>query len=199
MSTVAVLSNPIHRRHRRKHHNPSGRRRRRSHRRHRNPESLRERIRAARKGWRHRHHRRHRNPMGEVGEVIIPAAIGAAGAIGLNILLGYVTFLPASLQTGYGRAGVQIAGALAIGALGPKMGLSRRTSYAIAGGITVIALYDVVSAVVASKFPNINLGEVYTALPSGLVPGKNLAHPQGGMGEVYMIPQATTAGANTFG
>ena len=206
MSTVAVFSNPArrrrrnrlgefiskHRHRRRRHRNPesSAERSRAARRRHRNPESRRERVIAARKGWRGR--RRHHNPisgtMGEMSNVIIPAAIGAGGALGLNILLGYMKFLPATLQTGYGRAGVQVAGALAIGAFGPKIGLSRRTSAAIAAGITVIALYDVVSGFVTTKFPNVNLGETFRALPPGLVlPGqKSIA----GYGEVFMNPLA---------
>lgn len=219
MSTVSVFSNPIRRRRRRRKSSESRAKRSRAarlgarhrrRRRHRNPESHRERVLAAIRGARHRHHhrRRHRNPVaalsGEMGNVLVPALVGAGGALGLNILLGYAKFLPATLQTGYGRAGVQIAGALAIGAFGPKIGLSRRTSTAIAAGISVIALYDVASTLIASKFPNVNLGEVYGSIPSSLM----LPHAQpGGFGEVFtaqnaLVPvSATESGAspNTFG
>lgn len=228
MSEVAVFSNPIRRRRRnrlgefvsahrrRRHRNPESPAERSEaarkgwnhrRRRHRNPESERTRSAAARRGWRGR--RRHRNPiagtMGEMSNVIIPAAIGVGGALGLNILLGKLTMLPASLQSGYGRAGVQIAGALAIGALGPKIGLSRRNSTVIAAGITMIALYDVVSAVVAAKFPNINLGETFPALPGGVMTGKNIARYQPtGMGEYFGTPRIhavrpAASNASTFG
>ena len=188
MSEVAIFSNPARRRRRRR-KNAAKRRRR-------NP------ARHAAQGYtvgtrrirrrkmnpiRHRRHR-HRNPIGgEMGAVLIPAAIGAAGALGINILLGYITFLPTSLQSGYGRAGVQIAAALGIGAFGPKMGLSRQNSYAIATGISLIAVYDVVSTLVAAKFPSINLGEQYNLLPLGLAhPGNAIANT--GYGEQFSLP-----------
>lgn len=225
MSTVAVFSNPIRKRRRRR-RNPesraersraarAGARHRRHHRhRHRNPESHRERVIAARLGALHRRRRRHRNPiagsLGEMGTVIIPAAIGAGGALGLNILLGYLKFLPASLQSGYGRAGVQIAGALAVGALGPKVGLPRRTATAIAAGISVIALYDIASNLVASKFPNVNLGENFPMLPGSVMTGaraKQFQPAGGGFGEVFpqgtMVPVPQPSGSeapgHTFG
>lgn len=204
MSTVSVFSNPIRRRRRRKHarRNPSRRRR------HSSalgayvagPGRIRRRKLNPIRGRRHHRRHRRRNPIGgEMGTVLVPALFGAGGALGLNILLGYMSFLPATLQTGYGRAGVQIAGALAIGALGPKMGLSRNTSYAIAAGISVIALYDVASSFVASKFPNVNLGEQFTALPSTLM----LPHAQksGGYGEQFQAvpPSQSEAPQHTFG
>lgn len=209
MSEVAVFSNTIRRRRRR---NPESKAKRRRaarlgwahRRRHRNPESHSERSAAARKGWRRRHHdighrayygkrRRYRNPIGgEMGQVLVPAAIGAAGALGINVLLGYATFLPASFSSGYGRAAVQVGAGLAVGAFGTKLGLSRRTSMAIASGITLIAVYDVVSTLVASKFPNINLGENFAMLPPSFGRTGN-AIASGGFGENFQIPASTAA------
>jgi len=110
-----------------------------------------------------------------------------------------VTFLPVSLQSGYGRAGVQIAAGLAVGAFGPKVGLSRKTAYAVASGISLIALYDVVSTLVASKFPNVNLGEQFNMLPAAIAhPGTAIA----GYGEQFQLPPSAAnnhAPGNTFG
>ena len=203
MSEVAIFSNPARRRRRKKKASAHRRRRR-------NPARRKaigytvghKRIRRRKMNpVRHHRRRRHRNPigMGEMGQVLIPSAIGAAGALGLNILLGYVSFLPASLQTGYGRAGVQIGAALAVGAFGTKLGLSRKTAYAVASGITMIALYDVVSTLVASKVPNVNLGENFTMLPQAVAhPGNQIA----GYGEVFQLPPSAASShlpQNTFG
>jgi len=200
MSEVAIFSNPARRRRRRR-KNAAKRRRR-------NPARHAaqgytvgtKRIRRRKMNPIRHHRRRHRNPIGgEMGAVLIPAAIGAAGALGINILLGYITFLPASLQSGYGRAGVQIAAALGIGAFGPKMGLSRQNSYAIATGISLIAVYDVVSTLMAAKFPSISLGEQFNSLPTGIVhPGNAIT----GYGEQFDLPSSAANNylpANTFG
>lgn len=205
MSEVAIFSNPARRRRRKK--KTAARRRRR-----RNParraatgytvgtKRIRRRKLNPIRDRHHRRRRRHRNPIGgEMGAVLIPSAIGAAGALGLNILLGYVTFLPASLQTGYGRAGVQIAAALGVGAFGHKIGLSRKTAYAVASGIAMIAVYDVISTLVASKFPNVNLGENFAMLPQAVAhPGQQIT----GYGEVFALPPSAANNhlpQNTFG
>ncbi|MGH8401830.1 MAG: hypothetical protein ACRESO_00285 [Gammaproteobacteria bacterium] len=123
----------------------------------------------------------------------MPAAAGAIGALGLNVALSYVTFLPATLKTGYGRAALQLATALGIGYAGPKMGLSRSTANAVAAGIGVIALYDVIVPLVQSKFPSVQLGERVN--PSvGLLPSPI---KQPGFGERVMqqyLPQTTGTG-----
>lgn len=181
MSQVSVFSNPARRRRRRRHRNAASRRAAHGY------IMGTKRIRRRKLNPAQHRRRRHHNPIGgEMGAVLIPAAIGAAGALGLNILLGYITFLPATLQTGYGRAGVQIAAALGIGAFGPKVGLSRSTSYAIASGISLIAVYDVVSSLVASKFPSINLGENFMLMPPTL--GGPVPHQAVGYGENFSLP-----------
>ena len=198
MSEVAIFSNPARRRRRRKN---TAKRRRRNPARHAAQGYTVGTKRIRRRKMNPIRHRRHRNPImgGEIGATLLPAAIGAAGALGINILLSYVTFLPVSLQSGYGRAGVQIAAGLAVGAFGPKVGLSRKTAYAVASGISLIALYDVVSTLVASKFPNVNLGEQFSMLPSALAtPGHAIA----GYGEQFQLPPSTAnnhAPGNTFG
>ena len=200
MSKVAIFSNPIRRRRRKVRRNSSRRKR--------SGGSRTQvmgytvggaRIRRRKMNPIRHHRRRRRNPIGgEIGQVLTPALIGAAGALGINVLLGYASFLPATFQTGYGRAGVQVAAGLAVGALGPKMGLSRNTSYAIATGVTIIAAYDVISTLVASKFPNVNLGENFTMLPAELATPAN----QAGYGELYRLPPSAANNyvpSNTFG
>ena len=184
MSKVSVFSNPIRRRRARHvHKNPARRKRRASGSRAIGYTLGDARIRRRKLNPARRHRRR--NPIGgEMGQVIVPALFGAGGALGLNILLGYMSFLPTTLQSGYGRAGVQIAGALAIGALGPKAGLSRNTAYAIAAGISVIALYDVAATLIASKFPSVNLGETFLNMPPTLALPNAQKTP--GYGETFM-------------
>jgi hypothetical protein len=127
-------------RHRR--HNPHRR-----HRRHRNPESHRERARAARAGWRHRrhnphrrHYRRHRNPIdsiaGEVKSMLVPAGIGAVGAVGLNVALAYLP-IPTSLQSGYGQILVSAAGAAGLGIIAGMIAGKRVGTAVGVGGLVV--------------------------------------------------------------
>jgi hypothetical protein len=127
-------------RHRR--HNPHRR-----HRRHHNPESHRERVHAARSGWRHRrhnahrrHYRRHRNPVdsiaGEVKSMLVPAGIGAVGAVGLNVALAYLP-IPASLQSGYGQILVSAAGAAGLGIIAGMIAGKRVGTAVGVGGLVV--------------------------------------------------------------
>lgn len=109
---------------------------------------------------RRRHHaarRRHHNPRFSMNGVLgqlTPAAIGAAGAIANDVLLGYAsTYLPATLQTGYGKRAVQIASALGLGFVGQKF-LRGKGAAAGAGALTV-ALYGLFKDVLVQYAPSV--------------------------------------------
>jgi hypothetical protein len=144
----AVMANPRRKRRysRRRARNPVFRSRRKSRRR--NPVS-------------HRKHRRHRargrNPfsVGGLKHAIVPAAIGAGGAIALNIAYGYAApYLPASLQTGFMPALVKIAGALGLGMVAKKFLGATDAQYVTAGALTVV-LVGVITPYISSAVPSL--------------------------------------------
>ena len=109
---------------------------------------------------RHRSHRRHRrahNPFGVRGltHTIMPAAIGATGAIALDVAYGYAgKYLPASLQTGFLPVLVKAAGAIGLGFLARKVVSRDKANAATLGALTVVA-YGALKPLIASFAPTI--------------------------------------------
>ncbi len=109
------------------------------------------------------HHRRHhrrvraRNPRfdikGIIGNYLIPAGIGGAGALALDIGLSYVP-LPTMLQTGIPNAAVKVAGALALGFVGGKV-LGRDKGKAITAGALTIVAYNLMRKLVQQYAPSV--------------------------------------------
>lgn len=91
--------------------------------------------------------RRHSNPrfsLGGLTNQLIPAAYGAAGALALDVALGYIP-LPAMLKTGYARHATRIVGALGIGFLASKF--LRGRAGAIGQGALTVAVYGLLKDV----------------------------------------------------
>jgi hypothetical protein len=123
---------------------------------------------------RRRSRRRHvtrlrRNPMRFSGgkfsmrrflnDTLMPASVGAAGALGVNIALGYLTpSLPISLQSGLMNTGVKIAGAVAVGMAAGMVAGKRFGEQAMAGAITV-TLYDLFKGYMQTAMPALPLHE----------------------------------------
>lgn len=106
----------------------------------------------ARNPFRHTAHRRRasgrrsRNPFDAKGltAAIVPAAIGGAGAVGLDILLAYLP-LPAALQSGWGNYATKLAGSFGVGYLG-GMALGREKGHLITAGALTVSLYTILRA-----------------------------------------------------
>lgn len=103
--------------------------------------------------------RRLRNPRSGFGgsalsirgaqHAIVPAVVGAAGAMVLDIGMSYLP-LPASLQAGWARTAVQIAAALALGAIGGRIPfVGRRNAMLASGGALTVIAYNALKPVVA--------------------------------------------------
>jgi hypothetical protein len=112
---------------------------------------------------RHRVHakkyrRRARNPRFSTGGImkqILPAAIGGAGAVALDVALGYgAQYLPASLTSGYGKVAVQIAGAFGLGYVASKA-LGREKGHAVTLGALTVALYSLIKTTVQQAAPTL--------------------------------------------
>lgn len=108
---------------------------------------------------RHRRPRRHNprllagfQPKKIVGQVM-SAAIGAGGALALDIVLGKVqSSLPASLQSGWGLTAAKIAGAVGLGWGASKVLGSEKGKLVAYGALTVVA-YGVLKKLILENAP----------------------------------------------
>jgi len=147
---------------------------------------------AARKGWSHRRRMR-RNPRG-LGNInafmkhtLVPSSVGAVGALGLDVILGYIP-LPAALQTGVFKPIVRLVGAGVLGLIAAKVA-NRQVGENVAAGATTVILYDLFKGVVSQAAPNLPLSglsgypnlEFYSAgMPVGMGEYVSGALPSGG-------------------
>lgn len=104
-----------------------------------------------------KHHRRHHarrareiNPLSTSGitALAVPAVIGAAGAIGVDVALAYLP-VPAALQTGYANLALKIAAAIGGGYLVGRF-TSRRTGAAVAAGALTVYGYDALKQILSN-------------------------------------------------
>lgn len=103
---------------------------------------------AARSSNRFHHKRRRRvsNPLSipgipkSISGDLVPALLGGAGAVGVDVLLAYLSpYLPATFATGWGRLAAQVAAAIGVG-YGVGLGFGKRTGdAAMVGGLVVTA------------------------------------------------------------
>lgn len=73
-----------------------------------------------------------------IGSMLVPAAIGGAGAIALDVGLSYLP-LPAVLQSGWGNTAAKVLGAIALGLIGGKVLGKEKGKLLAAGALTVVA------------------------------------------------------------
>lgn len=107
-------------------------------------------VRARRRGGHRIRRRRLRNPRsGGIGRVlsvrgvtsaIVPAAIGAGGALALDVAMAYIP-LPGQLQSGWGKTLAQLIGALGLGFIAAKVPFigTRNAQIGTLGALTIIA------------------------------------------------------------
>lgn len=106
--------------------------------------------------------RRKRNPRfglpsvnGIVKGTIMPAAIGATGAIALDVAYGYASpYLPAFLQSKWASLAVKLAGAIGIGMVAGKVLGRERGRVATLGAATVVA-YGALKSSLATALPTV--------------------------------------------
>lgn len=103
-----------------------------------------------------------RNPSGLKGAVLgqlMPAATGAAGALALDVTMGYLGhFIPDSLKTGPVIYATKAGIAIGLGMVASQFLSSNLARQATLGALTVV-LHDAAKDVVATTFPAVPLGE----------------------------------------
>jgi hypothetical protein len=191
MAEQILLLNPRHKRRRRmpaglarywasrrRGHNP-----RRHHRRHHYRHRASNPRRHYRRHVRRHHYRRHRNPRDGIGgdifgSYVVPGVIGAAGAIGFDILWGYVEpQLPASFQTGWVATLAELVTLwFAIKAADSMSPRNRQTIHRAGLGAATVIAYNALEGLAAQYLP------AGTPGLSGYMPAAR--YQLGGMGRV---------------
>jgi hypothetical protein len=122
---------------------------------------------------------------------LMGAAVGAGGAIGLDVLLGYATFLPDSLRTGTPRHFVRLGGALGLGWIAGKV-FGRQAGAGVTAGAMTVVLYSIFKDLLQKAVPNLpGLGD-YEEMEVGYLDAASVV--QDGTG-AYMLQDDTGAGA----
>jgi len=135
---------------------------------------------------RHRHHhrnirrfhrRRLRNPRrsggmgslrGVVRNAVVPAAIGGAGALALDVVYGYLQpYLPATFQTGYMSLLTKGAAAIGLGMVAGRFLGRERGKVVMLGALTVTAYSAIRSATAGMGIPGLSGYSDYTPYPMG--------------------------------
>jgi hypothetical protein len=136
------------------------------------------------------------SPMQFVQSTLMPSAIGAGGALGLDLLMGFLP-LPVAMKTGPMRPVIKLVGAIGIGMLA-GMVTNRRTAEQITAGAVTVIVYDTLKGFVQKAMPNLVLGEAeYPALeyisPAQTVEGMG-AYPD----EMGEIPEYSEVGEYVY-
>lgn len=107
------------------------------------------RVRSAARLARYRVRRARRNPMPRVSfngltKMLVGGTVGAAGAMGVDILLGYANqsnIIPTSLQSGVMNSVLRLGAAVGLGYLAEAVG-GKNIGEEVAAGAIVVTLYD---------------------------------------------------------
>jgi len=95
---------------------------------------------------------------------LMPSAIGAGGALGLDLVLGYLP-IPDTMKTGAMRPIVRIAGAVGIGMLAGMIA-GKRTGEQVGAGALTVVLYDTLKGYAKTAMPTLPLSGVGDDYPS---------------------------------
>lgn len=136
-----------------------------------------------RSSLRRRHARTFRGfaPRSFINDTLMPAGVGAIGALGVDMALSYASpFLPAMLSSGIGLAAARIGGAVAVG-YAASMAMGRRFGEQVTAGAITVTLYDLIKAQVRTMgLPGISgLGWVSPSMQVGTYVGDGMSSYDG--------------------
>jgi len=124
------------------------------------------------------------NPKTFLNDTLLPASIGAGGALALDAALSFAApYIPAGLNTGIARSGVKLVGAIAIGMAASMIG-GKRIGEQVMAGAVVVTMYDALKPYLVGVVPGLseyNMGWVSPAPQLGVYAGSDNAYT-GGMG-----------------
>lgn len=99
-------------------------------------------------------------------DTLFPSAVGAIGALGVDVALGYANpFLPSFMTSGIGVPLTKIAGAVGIGMAAGMLTNRRIGEQVMAGAITVV-MYNWLRTHVQASLPNLTLAGMGYAGPA---------------------------------
>ena len=159
-----------------------------------------------------RHHkRRRRNPISmpslKIGQLMKVGAVGAGGALVVDVLFGYLgRYLPASVtaktnadgSTNYLNVASKLGVAVLLGSLGRKV--FKRHAATMAVGAVTVQLYNFLRPMISSAMPSLGLGYYIPAfMPAGqtLMPSQLGAYVQAGMPQAVSPASPKALGAYT--
>ena len=94
---------------------------------------------------------------GFLNNTLMPSAVGAGGALGLDVLLGFLP-LPAMIKSGPMRPFVRLAGAVALGMIASKV-MNKKVGEQVASGAATVVLYDTLKGVLQRAMPTLPLSD----------------------------------------
>jgi hypothetical protein len=105
---------------------------------------------------------------GIVRNAVVPAALGAGGAVVFDVMYGYMQpYLPAAFQTGYMNILAKGAVAVGLGMVGMRVLGRERGRVMMLGALTVTAYSALRSAVAGMGIPGLSGYSDYTPYPMG--------------------------------
>jgi len=153
-----------------------------------------------------------RNPrllpkMADITSAALPAVIGGAGALGLDIAIGNISMIPAEWKTGTKRTLLRAGLAFALGFAARTFLPGKWRSIAdqaTAGALTVTA-YDAAKGFVAQQWPDLTLGmydgdlSAYETTGYSALPTMQRLRAGGGSLSAYMPAGMATSGDGLHG
>lgn len=103
-----------------------------------------------------RRFRRNPTASGFLSGTLLPAAIGAGGALAVDLAIGNLTFIPASMKTGTMLPLTRIGLSLGLGYLVGMVAGDEAGANAAAGGI-VVTVYSMAKTYLTKNMPNVKL------------------------------------------
>lgn len=151
------------------------------------------RRRSALRGVARRSRRVRRNPIGVNGIVgmVTDAGIGAAGAIGVDLLFNALP-LPVSLKAGHAGTAAKAATAILVGTVGKKV--LGRTAEKLAAGALVVQAYQLLQSFMPISAPS--LGFVNAGMNAGYMPQSTMGMELDGLGEYVGQPAYSYNGSS---
>ena len=129
--------------------------------------------------------------------ILMPAAVGAAGAIGVNYVLARMPFLPATLTTGRMRYVTQIVAALGLAAVASKLRVvSAATANRMAEGALIVTGVDVIRDFAGAAGINLSgMGYYLPGYGASAVPSLSAgsASRMGGVGKYITGPGSSAS------